>query len=221
MAAHPDDEVLGCGGTISKMRAGNVPVTIVILGEGITSRKNIPVEKQKELLEALHEDARKAGAILGVEDVRLFNLPDNRFDQVPLLEIVHVLEGVIQDIKPTVVFTQHGGDLNVDHVQTFRATMTATRPMAGTSVRTLLSYEVASSTEWAFQQFSPAFHPSVFVDIDGFVDSKINAMTAYESEKRQPPHPRAEESLRAAAVYWGKAASMMAAEPFHLVRALA
>ncbi|MCX7047840.1 MAG: PIG-L family deacetylase, partial [Candidatus Sumerlaeota bacterium] len=117
-----------------------------------------------------------------------------------------------------VVFTQHGGDLNVDHSQTFRATLTATRTMAGCPVKTVYAYEVASSTEWAFQKLSPVFHPNVFFDISHTLEKKIKAMRVYESEARAFPHPRSSEALRAIAIRWGSVSGLGAAEAFELVR---
>jgi LmbE family N-acetylglucosaminyl deacetylase len=144
----------------------------------------------------------------------LFDLPDNRFDTVPLLDIVKLIEGLIEQIKPSVVYTQHGGDLNVDHRALYEATLAATRPLPGSCVRSVLSYEVASSTEWAFGQFAPAFHPNVFVEISDTLPAKIAAMQAYESEARAFPHPRAPESLEAMARRWGSTVGVAAAEAF-------
>ena len=137
---------------------------------------------------------------------------------MPLLEVVKVIEGLVQRLKPEIVYTQHGGDLNIDHVVAFRATLTATRPTAGQPVKVVYAYEVASSSEWAFQQFRPLFHPNVFVDIEKTLDLKIRAMQTYESEARLFPHPRSPEALRAVAQHWGSVVGLRAAEPFQCVR---
>lgn len=213
IAAHPDDEVLGCGGTIAKMAAEGKQVEILILGEGATSRDG-STGGEVELLRA---DARKAAEVLGAVNVHFASLPDNRFDSVPLLDVIKQIETVIDEVQPEIVFTQHGGDLNVDHEITFRAVMTAVRPMAERGIRALYAYEVASSTEWAFQKFEPVFRPSLFMDIDGFVEKKIEAMAAYEMESRPAPHPRSPEVLRAMAVTRGSAAGLKAAEAFEVV----
>jgi len=213
IAAHPDDEVLGCGGTIAKMAAEGKQVEILILGEGAASRGGSAEAQIKQL----QDDARKAAAIMGAKKVRFASLPDNRFDTVALLDIVKQIEAVVEEVKPELVFTQHGGDLNVDHEITFRAVMTAVRPMSGNKIRALYAYEVASSTEWAFQRFSPVFRPSLFVNISGFFDQKIAAMEAYESESRPAPHPRSPEVLRAIAAVRGSAAGMAAAEAFETI----
>ncbi|HOW96251.1 MAG TPA: PIG-L family deacetylase [Kiritimatiellia bacterium] len=217
IAAHPDDEVLGCGGTIARLAGAGHDVYILILGEGITSRYDCREAADPADLEALREKCRASARRLGARDVFLESLPDNRFDTVPLLDVIKKIEKRIEQLKPEVVYTQHGGDLNIDHVTTFRATLTATRPMPGGCVRAVYAYEVASSTEWAFQQFEPVFHPQVFVDISGTLERKIEAMNLYESEARPYPHPRSAEILRAIAQRWGSVSGLPAAEAFECV----
>lgn len=218
LAAHPDDEVLGCGGTMARLAQEGEAVYVAILGEGITSRSAQRRQADASQVEALHNCSRRVAAHLGARECFLYGLPDNRFDTVPLLDIVKIVEDLITKLGPDTVYTQHGGDLNVDHVQLYRATLTATRPTAGCPVKAVYAYEVASSTEWAFQQFSPAFRPSVFVNIETTLDRKIEAMQMYESEARVFPHPRAPEALKAQAQRWGTAAGLAAAEAFDLVR---
>lgn len=220
IAAHPDDEVLGCGGSIARFAREGRDVHVAILGEGITSRYTEREKADPQLIEALREDSRSVARRLGVRGLHQYSLPDNRFDSVPLLEVVKLIEELIAEIEPVTVFTQHGGDLNVDHAIVFRATMIATRPMAGCSVREVYAYAVASSTEWAFQHFAPPFRPDTFVDISDTLQAKIDAMQAYESEARPFPHPRSPEALQAAAAYWGSAVGLAAAEPFECVRAI-
>ncbi len=220
LAAHPDDEVLGCGGTIPLLARAGRDVTIAILGEGITSRHADPAEADPAELETLHATARRAGELLGAKEVVRLGLPDNRFDTLALLDVVHAVEELVERLEPSEVYVQHGGDLNVDHAVLFRATLTATRPMAGGPVERLYAYEVASSTEWAFGRFEPVFRPNVFVDIGGTLETKIAAMELYESEARRFPHPRSPEALRAQAHRWGAVAGLDAAEAFELVREL-
>ncbi len=218
LAAHPDDEVLGCGGTMARLAQEGEAVYVAILGEGITSRSAQRRQADASQVEALHNCSHRVATHLGARECFLYGLPDNRFDTVPLLDIVKIVEDLITKLRPDTVYTQHGGDLNVDHVQLYRATLTATRPMAGCPVKAVYAYEVASSTEWAFQQFSPAFRPNVFVSIETTLDRKIEAMQMYESEARVFPHPRAPEALKAQAQRWGTAAGLSAAEAFDLVR---
>lgn len=217
IASHPDDEVLGCGGTIARLTQGGEEVSLVVLGEGLTSRTDGSERTPPGRSAAIDDDCRAAGRILGLHDVVFFHLPDNRFDTVPLLDIVKKLEGVIAETRPSVIYTQHGGDLNIDHAITFRATLTAVRPLRGRSVRSLLAYEVPSSTEWAFGQFSPRFCAQRFVDITATLDAKIRAMQAYQSEARPSPHPRSSESLIANARRWGSMVGLDAAEAFAVV----
>jgi LmbE family N-acetylglucosaminyl deacetylase len=218
IAAHPDDEVLGCGGTIARLAAEGASVTILILANGLTSRTDFDNAQESELLEIHHDRARRAGAILGAKEVLLAGFPDQKMDTIPLLDVIQRIESEINRVQPEIIFTHHGGDLNMDHVITFRATMTATRPMQGSTVRKLYAYEIASSTEWAFQQFAPNFLPQTFFDITPHLDAKILAMQVYESETREFPHPRSPEILRAMAHRWGGAVGLNAAEAFSCIR---
>lgn len=217
IAAHPDDEVLGCGGTIARLSQEGGEVNILILGEGVTSRSDLTAREKKIKLAALHRQAAAAGKRLGARQVIIEKLPDNRFDTVPLLEVAQLIERHIAEFQPETIYTQHGGDLNLDHAITFRATLTAVRPMAGSSVRKLYSYEVGSSTEWAFRQFAPQFKPNTFVNIAATLDDKIAALQKYIGEIRDFPHPRSEPTLRATAVRWGSTAGYEAAEAFELI----
>ena len=220
VAAHPDDEVLGCGGTIASLSGVGTAVHIVILGEGITSRAESREGADQDELGRLATESRKAGQVLGARETTLLGFPDNRFDSVPLLDLVKAIERAIRRLQPTVIYTQHGGDLNIDHELTFRAVLTATRPLAGNTVREVLAFEVGSSTEWAFQRLHPVFRPNVFVDITATLEQKILALRSYASEMRPFPHPRSIEALRAQATRWGSTAGLMAAEAFELIRAV-
>ncbi|ALM10323.1 MAG TPA: GlcNAc-PI de-N-acetylase [Candidatus Peribacter riflensis] len=217
VAAHPDDEVLGCGGTMARFAQEKNDVYILILGEGMTSRYD-KADTPSDKLKTLHGQADAAGRMLGAKSVTIGTFPDNSFDTVPLLHIIKVIEDAIARLKPETVLTQHGGDLNIDHERTFRAVLTATRPMSGSPVKRVYAYEVPSSTEWAFQTFAPAFRPNTFIDISTTLEKKIEAMALYESESRAFPHPRSAQSLRAHAQYWGSVAGLEAAEAFELIR---
>jgi LmbE family N-acetylglucosaminyl deacetylase len=218
IAAHPDDEVLGCGGTITKLADQGEEVHILILATGLTSRVGFDVEKDANALKIHLERASRVGALLGAKNVNFAGFPDQKMDTLPLLEITHRIEAEIELIKPQTIFTHHGGDLNMDHVITFRATLTATRPMAGGCVRCLYAYEVPSSTEWAFQKFEPKFHPNLFQDISETLPKKIEAMQIYESEAREFPHPRSPVALDAIAKKWGSVCGLNAAEAFETIR---
>src|SRR3989344_2352837 len=208
IAAHPDDEVLGCGGTIARLSKEGNSVHILILGEGVTSRYDDPAKADVRELATLHKKAQDVGAFLGAKSVTLSKLPDNRFDTVALLDIIKIIEKKIAEIKPETVYTQHGGDLNIDHQCTFRAVLTATRPVAGSPVKKVYGYEVGSSTEWSFGEFAPVFRPQVFVDIGATLAKKTQAMAMYESEARAFPHPRSAEAIEALAKTRGSMAGV-------------
>ena len=219
VAAHPDDEVLGCGGTMARY-AEDHEVHVLILGEGLTSRLDDRERAEVEPLEQLRADATKASQLLGVSSIEFGGLPDNQFDQVPLLQIIKMLESKIRTVQPGAIYTHHSGDLNVDHGLTCRAVLTATRPGIGHPVQDVFSCEIRSSTEWAFQQVTPIFRPNVFVDISATIGTKIEAMECYVTESRPSPHPRSPESLRATAKYWGSVIGREYAEAFALIRSL-
>lgn len=220
IAAHPDDEILGCGATAARLVSEGHDVQFAILGEGLTSRHPERSETNSKLLEALHQQAQAAAAKLGVKNVVLHRLPDNRLDSVPLLDVVKIVEGLVDRYTPQVIYTHHGGDLNVDHEVIHRAVLTATRPVAGSPLREIYTFEVPSSTEWAFQRLNQPFRPNVFVEVAGTLEAKIAAMECYESEARKFPHPRSPEALRAIATRWGSVAGCAAAEAFELVRSI-
>ena len=214
IAAHPDDEVLGCGGTIARSAAEGERVTIAILGQGAASRHVGDDPGSLAEISRLAAASRNAAAILGAAEVRHFGLPDNRFDSVDLLDVVKLIEALGDELRPGKVYVQHGGDLNIDHAITFRAAMTAFRPLPLSCTHTLLAYEVASSTEWAFGKFAPAFVADTFIDISSYLDIKLAAMNAYIDELREFPHPRSPQALRMQAGERGSRVGMSAAEAF-------
>lgn len=212
VAAHPDDEVLGCGGIIARSVAEGHYVTVAILGQGASSRYSASSSEIVTEVAELEEMSRRAACILGTNDVRHFGLPDNRFDSVDLLQVVKILEELARELRPEVIYTQHGGDLNIDHTITFRAAMTAFRPVPGTDLRSLFAFEVASSTEWAFGKFASIFVPDTFVDIGSYLELKLQALAAYEQEMRPFPHPRSFEAVSNQARERGARIGVSAAE---------
>jgi LmbE family N-acetylglucosaminyl deacetylase len=220
VAAHPDDEVLGCGATMARLALEGHEVHIAIMGEGITSRRSDSNDANTAQLALLHRNAKAAGDRVGAKDITLYKLPDNRLDTIALLEVVKLVEEMVEKLRPEVIYTHHPGDLNVDHAVVHRAVLTATRPLVGQTVREIYAFEVPSSTEWAFQQFEPMFRPNVFVDVTGSLETKIAAMSCYDTESRTFPHPRSPEALRAIAARWGSVIGCGAAEAFELVRSI-
>jgi LmbE family N-acetylglucosaminyl deacetylase len=217
IAAHPDDEVLGAGGTIARFAEAGAEMHIAILGEGVTSRYAQPAQASQALLDELHAASDQVGELLGAVEVHAYTLPDNRFDSVAIIEVIKIVEDLLGRIDPTIVYTHHSGDLNIDHAVVHRAVLTATRP--GTCrVRELYAFEIPSSTEWGFGQLEPRFNPNTFVDISATLERKLEAMALYQGEARAFPHPRSADALRALASHRGSQAGLKAAEAFQLIR---
>lgn len=216
VAAHPDDEVLGCGGTIAKYSKEGSKIYTLILGEGITSRDEARIREEREgIIKTLKADARKANSIIGVEDIFIHDLPDNRFDTVALLDCVKIIEKIKDKVRPEVIYTHHGGDLNIDHRITYNAVLTACRPTKDEMVKEIYSFEVPSSTEWTYPC---TFNPNIFIDISETIDKKVEALKIYKTELRDFPHPRSEEAVRAIATRWGSISGLRAAEAFEAIR---
>jgi len=222
VAAHPDDEVLGCGGTIASHADYGDQVQVLIVAEGATARQQKPDRVEaSEQLSSLTEAAQAASSILGAAGVDLLHLPDNRLDSIDRLDLIKLIEGQIERHKPQVVYVHHAGDLNIDHRCLHEAVVTACRPTPGHSVRKLLSFEVASSTEWQTPGSAPAFHPNLFVDISAHWECKRAALEAYANEMRLWPHARSIEAVEHLARWRGAQVGVQAAEAFCLLRELA
>lgn len=221
VVAHPDDEVLGLGGSIYQLiKNYNCAVRVVILGEGITSRSDVRDAKiwQKEL-EVHRKNIEVARLTIGYDSVGIYDFPDNRFDSVPLLDIIKIIEKEKNEFNPEAIFTHHGGDVNIDHQRTFEAVITACRPLESESVRTIITFETMSGTEWRASSDPRHFHPNMFIQLtEEALDAKIKAMEAYEFEKREYPHPRSPEALKIRAQMWGVANGLALAEAFCLIR---
>lgn len=213
VAAHADDEVLGCGGSIARHAAAGDQVHVIFVADGVTSR---PVAEEEEL--ARRQRATEvAGKLLGISSSYFLGLPDNRLDSVPLLDIVQPLEALIGELAPEIVYTHHYGDLNLDHRLTHQAVMTACRPQPRATVREILTFEVMSSTEWNSTGHTP-FLPNLFVDIGEHLEFKMRALEAYELEMRASPHSRSLVHLRCLARHRGNSIGVEAAEAFMVMR---
>lgn len=215
VAAHPDDEILGCGGTIARLIREGDEAYALILGEGITSRYAKGSDKAEKDLKALRDSIDKANRVIGVKKVFALNFPDNRFDMVPTLDIVKNIEAVKNRVKPQVIFTHHWRDLNVDHRVTFNAVLTACRPIEKETVSEIYSFEIPSSTEW---NYPCTFAPNLFVDITATLNKKLAAIKHYTTELRKFPHPRSPRAIEVQAAKWGSVASRKYAEAFEAVR---
>lgn len=220
VVAHPDDEVLGCGGTLCRHAVEGDSVFVAVMAQGWMSRLESREEdpEAEKALGRLREHAGNAAAVLGVKDMVFYDFPDNRMDGSDLLDIIKSIEGCIKRFSPQVVYTHHEGDLNIDHKIVSKAVVTATRPYPGQPVQEVYSFEVLSSTEWAFQEADRAFVPNYFVDIHRNLHEKLAAMSAYESEIGVFPHPRSPEAIRALATLRGSQSGLEAAEAFKLIR---
>ena len=218
IAAHPDDEVLGCFGTVAKLIQQGYEAYTLILGEGKTSRADIrAVENNKEELQQLNSEIIKANETIGIKKCFVYNFPDNRFDSVDLLDIIKVISKVKEEIHPDIIFTHYENDLNVDHSITYKAVLTATRPMEDECVTELYSFEVLSSTEWNYPN---SFHADLFVDIEETIELKIDAMRQYKSELRDFPHPRSLEGIKLNAQFHGMRLGRKYIEAFKTIRVL-
>ena len=223
VVAHPDDELLGLGATMNRLiTEAFVETHLVILGEGITSRadKRDPAACKIEL--KIHRsNIYKAQKSIGYQSVSINDFPDNRFDTVALLDIIKVIEKEKTTFQPDVVFTHHGGDVNIDHQRTFEAVLTACRPMQNESVKTIITFETPSGTEWRASSDPRHFLPNLFFEVElRHLDAKIKGMESYEFEKRPYPHPRSPEALKIQAQRWGIAVGKNYAEAFQIIRSI-
>lgn len=215
VAAHPDDEILGCGGTVARLIKEGFTAYTLILGEGIASRDGIK-NKQREI-SLLKKHALSANGVIGVKEVFIYNFPDNKFDTRPLLDIVKVVENIKTKTRPDIIFTHYDRDLNVDHSVTFKAVITATRPLPGETVKEIYAFEVLSSTEW---NYPLGFSPDMFVNIESTIEVKVRGLKEYKNELRVFPHPRSVEGVQINARYWGMKTGLKYAEAFKTIRVI-
>lgn len=221
VVAHPDDELLGLGATMHKLICEyNCQIRTVILGEGITSRSDErDPERWKEEMKKHRKNIEQARIAIGYESVGIYDFPDNRFDTVALLDIIKVIEKEKDKFNPEIIFTHHGGDLNIDHQRTFEAVITSTRPMDDEKVNTIITFETPSGTEWIASSEPRRFIPNLFIEVsEKDLDAKIKGMESYEFEKRKYPHPRSPESLKILAQQRGITVGKIYAEAFNLLR---
>lgn len=223
VVAHPDDELLGLGATMNKLiNDYGASTKVVILGEGITSRSEIrDVAKWEHALVQHKANIQKAQQAIGYHEVGIYDFPDNRFDSVDLLDLIKVVEKEKKNFSPDIIFTHHGGDVNIDHQRTFQAVMTACRPLQDEPTRVIITFETPSGTEWRINSDPYHFLPNFFVAVSlENIQAKINGMENYEFEKRAYPHPRSPEALKILAQRWGIVVGQEYAEAFCIARAI-
>lgn len=226
IAAHPDDEIIGMGGTLKKLSKTS-DITILFLADGITARKSsghvnvskyeineYEKERMNHEIDMRKNDAKRALKILGIEKIQFLDFPDNELDTVPFLKIVKEVEKRIITLKPSTIFTHHFNDLNIDHRFAYESTLTAARPLLNSHVNSIISFEASSSTEWRHPY---SFRPNIYVNISKELKLKIRALNQYKKEIRKFPHPRSSQTIESVAKRWGSLYGFEAAEAFELI----
>lgn len=211
IAAHPDDEVLGCGGIIKKHSNAGGKVFVLFLTNGSTIRYG------KKMKKVLQNNAKECAKALGVQEIYFKDLPEQELDNIPLINIVKEIERIIEKVKPGIIYTHYKGDINQDHKAVSQATLIAARPK-NQHVKEIYSYELLSSTEWSAPFQENIFMPNVFVDITKEIQEKIKAFKKYQSQIEKWPHPRSIEGIEVLARYRGMQANLLFAEAFLLIR---
>lgn len=214
VAAHPDDEALGCGGTLARLSASGIQAHVLFMTDGVSSRPGSTDQN------ARRQAAASAAEILGLNPPTFHDFPDNAMDTVSLLDVVRVVEATIERIAPKAVFTHHHGDLNVDHQVVHRAVITACRPQPSHVVESILSFSVRSSSEWCVEDPGNYFHPNLFVDIDSTLSRKLEALSQYAGEMRSSPHTRSLQAVESEARVLGNTVGLNAAEGFRIIRSI-
>lgn len=212
VAAHPDDEMLGPGGTLARHVQDGDEVQAVVLADGATSRY------PTDMVPVLADCAARAAKVLGLTAIHLAQLPDQQLDTLPLLEVTRAVEAMVDQVRPDVVYTHFPGDVNNDHAVVARAAWTACRPYVVPRLRRFAVYETPSSTEWAWPLAGGIFTPELFVDVSETIEVKLAALQCYEGELRPYPHPRSSRAIRERAAYWGSKVGRPAAEAFQVLR---
>jgi LmbE family N-acetylglucosaminyl deacetylase len=214
VAAHPDDELLGCGGTLIKLAKKNCKIFTLFFTDGVSARGN----KFSKKVNNRKNNALKSLKIMGVHSSKFLSYPDNGLDTVPLIKIVREIEQIITKFKPDTILTHSNADLNIDHEIVSRAVVTASRPKPNFCVKNILLFETLSSTEWNFNLKKKTFNPNYFIDITLTIKKKIKAAKAYKNEINSWPHPRSIKGIKNLASYRGQSVGLKYAEAFYLLR---
>ena len=220
VVAHPDDEILGCGGTLLKSADKGAKIKTVIVSEGVTSRLIENLKEKKKKINQRMLSTKKAHNFIKKSEVVCLNFPDQKLDTVSMLNITQKIEKEIEIFNPDIVFTHHHGDLNLDHKIVNNATITACRPSPKCSVKQIFTFEIPSSTDWQAQGDNLNFAPNYFNDISEYLGKKIKVLGKYKSEMRPWPHSRSYENIKYLAKTRGASVGVKAAEAFRLIRAI-
>ncbi len=219
VSGSPGDEVLGCGGTLALHARRGDEIRVAVLGDGWTSRMPSHAKGIETVdLDVLETQEREALRILGVQTIEYHRYADNRFDVIPLLDLVKTVEKIKETFAPDIVYTNSPFDLGIDQERTCRAVVTAFRPLPGDNRTALYCFEVLSSTGWRAEEAARVFSPNVFVNIRETLDAKLAAFKRLSSEVRAWPHSRSSESIDHLARSRGAFAGLDAAEAFMLLR---
>ena len=212
IVAHADDETLGCGGTIQKLKKLGYQVYVMIFTDGVSSRK----KKLSKEIQNRSNQIKKVSKLLNFKIFKHYNLPDNELDKISNLELVKKIEAAIIKINPEIILTHSNKDLNIDHQKISNATITACRPLPKSKIKQLLFFEILSSTEWNFNSNRINFNPNRFYDITDFIEKKLEAIKIYKSEIRQYPHPRSLEGIKTLSKFRGQCIGVNYAEAFEV-----
>lgn len=211
IAAHSDDEALGCSGVIARHVAEGDDVHLLFMTDGVSSRSGVGGGDNRLTF------AQDASKILRVSSFANLNFPDNKMDSTSLLDIVKGVENIILELQPEIIYTHHVGDLNIDHQITHKAVITACRPQPGLCVKEIYAFEVLSSTEWQTPGLLP-FSPNVYIDITDYIEIKKQVLEAYSEEIRQPPHSRSIENTIRLNALRGNSVGVDYAEAYQIIR---
>lgn len=217
IAAHPDDEVYGMGGTIAKLSSEGNEVYVLIVTDGCTTQYSEDT-RLEEIIEKKRIEAIKANEILGVTKVYFGNLPDMKLDNIPHIEVNNIIETTIREVEPDIVYTHFWGDVNMDHKCVYESTLVATRPTPQQKIKELYCYRVPSSTEWSPQITNSIFMSNTYYDISSYCEQKYDAISKYETELRPYPHPRSIKYVNIMDISTGLKCGLDSAEEFILIR---
>ena len=214
IASHPDDETIGCGGSLLRHISEGDSVNVLTLTNGVGSRESNKLSDVKKRQLA----AVQAFKILGINWIASGDFPDNNMDSIPLLEIIKFIENNKNKFPPDIVYTHSPSDLNIDHRICASAAVTSFRPQPEEKCSEIRFFEVASSTDFSVKQLNETFNPNLFVCIDKFIEKKLEALKCYEDEIKNFPHSRSIEKIKSLAEYRGGQSGQSYAEAFEVVR---
>jgi len=220
IVAHADDEAIGCGGTLLKHRDNGDIIQIIYMTNGVSARSTLTDVKEQAEIDNRLNSQQQVCQNLTVDKYHNYDFPDNKMDQVPLIDVTQAIEKIINCFQPNIIYTHHGGDLNIDHRIVHQAVLTACRPQPNSSINCILTFEVNSSTEWSSNSIGDDFTPNYFVDISNVANEKNHLLTYYQQEMRDFPHSRSIKAINVLNQWRGNQVGIKRAEAFMLIRML-